>query len=175
MHRLTRGDEAAFREVFESCWERVFSLCLHYSGSEADAKDLTQNIFAALWQNRSRLGSVEKLENYLSSAARYQCFNHIRNKVARHRKLSDWPDHAAPLMTADPDPAQFTEQRQLSMYADRFIDDLPEPGKTIFIMNRAMALSYQEIAARRGISVKTVQYHISSALRSLRSRWMDLY
>jgi RNA polymerase sigma-70 factor (ECF subfamily) len=61
------------------------------------------------------------------------------------------------------------------MYADSFIEDLPEPGKTIFIMNRAMALSYQEMAVRRGISVKTVQYHISSALRFLRSRWTDLH
>jgi len=51
---------------------------------------------------------------------------------------------------------------------------LPEPSKSIFIMNRSMALSYREIARRRGISEKTVQYHISIALRKLRRKWITL-
>ena len=47
------------------------------------------------------------------------------------------------------------------------MQDLPEKTRAIFILNREKGLTYPEIASSMGVSVKTVEYHISKALALL--------
>jgi RNA polymerase sigma-70 factor (ECF subfamily) len=60
--------------------------------------------------------------------------------------------------------------------ADRIIEQLPEKRKEIFRLRRQEGLSYNEIAEKLGISVKTVEDHMMKANRFLRKhlREMDL-
>lgn len=60
------------------------------------------------------------------------------------------------------------EYRQLldMVYAE--ISRMPEKRRRIFMMSREDGLSNQEIADRLGISRRTVEAHISAALRDLR-------
>src|SRR5215204_1804236 len=44
-----RGDRDAFRELFETYRDRVYSIAFHFSGNEAAAKDVTQHVFLKLF------------------------------------------------------------------------------------------------------------------------------
>jgi len=48
------------------------------------------------------------------------------------------------------------------------IADLPEKPRTAFLMSRFQDLTYNEVAQKLHISVKTVECHIGKALRLLR-------
>ena len=48
------------------------------------------------------------------------------------------------------------------------LEKLPSKTRQIFLMNRYEDISYPEIAQRLSINQKTVEYHISKALKVLR-------
>ena len=54
------------------------------------------------------------------------------------------------------------------------IESLPEERRKVFKLSRYEGLKYHEIAARMGISVKTVENQMGSALKTLRSELKDL-
>lgn len=57
----------------------------------------------------------------------------------------------------------------------KLIDELPEKRRDIFLMAKRDGLSYKEIAEETGLTVKTIENHISRALKSLRKKNRTLY
>ncbi len=78
----------------------------------------------------------------------------------------------ATLQAFDPD---WLYDKDLQRRFREALDDMPEATRRIFMMSRIENKTYAEIAAETGVSVKTVEYRISSALRLLRGRFGDIY
>ena len=57
----------------------------------------------------------------------------------------------------------------------QLIDELPEKRREIFLMAKRDGLSYKEIAEETGLTVKTVENHVTRALKSLRKKNLGLY
>jgi RNA polymerase sigma-70 factor (ECF subfamily) len=53
------------------------------------------------------------------------------------------------------------------------LEELSEQTAKIFVMNREEFKSYKEIAKELGISIKSVEYHISRALLTMRKHLKD--
>lgn len=77
----------------------------------------------------------------------------VRGGVAL--QIDALPDYQTPWVGADQEAALLLKQVILG---------LPELYRDIFILNRFHGLSYQEIAAERGLSVKAIEYRMSRAL-----------
>lgn len=158
----------AFNELFNSHWNGVYQLCLRYCTNEFVAKDLTQNIFLSVWERKIRFKDKKSAAQYLSKSAKYQVLNYLRNKKdAVEIDESTGNKNAAETYRYNPD-AIYT-CNELSRNITIQIDTLPEPSKTIFQLSRYEAMNYLQIATQMGISVKTVEKHISRALRSLKT------
>ena len=67
--------------------------------------------------------------------------------------------------------AMFTEEIQ--MLVNDAISSLPDKTREIFQMSRLDMLTNREIAEQLDISVKTVEFHISKALRIMRVALKD--
>ncbi len=63
--------------------------------------------------------------------------------------------------------------KELEENLDKAMKELPEQCRTIFQMSRFEELKYLEIAAKLGISVKTVENQMGKALRILRLKLVD--
>jgi RNA polymerase sigma-70 factor (ECF subfamily) len=62
------------------------------------------------------------------------------------------------------------EESEFKNELERAISDLPEKQRVIFLMNRIDNIPYKEIAEIQDISLKTVEKHMSSALRQLKDK-----
>jgi RNA polymerase sigma-70 factor (ECF subfamily) len=62
------------------------------------------------------------------------------------------------------------EYEDLKKQTDKIIGKLPEKRKEIFRLSREEGMSYKEISEKLGISIKTVEDHMSHALRYLREQ-----
>lgn len=130
-----------------------------------DAADLVQRSFVRL------LGlSSEHLARIATPGA---YLHRIASNLARDEARAAKRRPAAPSLfsedAADPgsDPVHLLEARDMLMRVDAAIAALPERTREIFMAHRFEGLTYAAIAQRMGISVKTVEKHMSQALLSL--------
>lgn len=163
---MRSGDDVReFELLFNTFWNRVYQLCLRYCEDQDIAKDLTQNIFSSLWQRKVQFSDYEHAEKYLSKAAKYQCIQYWRSRT-------ELVETAVPEQATESTEQQFlyTELLQRTRLA---IDAIPEPSRSIFLLSRESEFTYQEIANERNISPKTVEFHMSRALRLLREKLLN--
>lgn len=162
--RLQKGDEKAFRIIYERYWEKLFHTCFYFTRSREDTEDMLMGIFSSLWHNRET-AAIENLDAYLARAAKNQSLKFILRRQKQQRQLQvlrkRMEDHTPE------SPELLLEYKELDSQLSGQVQELPEKTKAIFILNREKGLSYPEIARTLGISVKTVEYHISKALALL--------
>src|SRR3982751_2237888 len=77
-----KGNRAAFRALFEAYRARVYSTARHILGSDAAAKDVTQQVFLAAWRHLARFRSESELGPWLYRVAVNTCLNE-RRRLAR--------------------------------------------------------------------------------------------
>ncbi|WP_176482744.1 sigma-70 family RNA polymerase sigma factor [Sphingobium sp. D43FB] len=131
--------------------------------SDADAQDLVQESFLSLAKAQV---SGDPLP-YLRRIARNMLINAARRETRWGKLISEAPfdeKHAAP---TPPQQHLAIEARDVKQQIQRAIDQLPEKTRTIYLLHRREGLSYTQIARKMELSVKSVEYHISSALKYL--------
>lgn len=159
------GDEAAYKIFFTKYWDHIYSTAFMFAKSAELAEDLTQEVFAKIWEKRTNLSSVEKLEGYLFVTARNIFFDSLRRKVfvaSNEEYLQEYFSDAS----ASPD--EKYEIKELNATIQKGIDQLPVQQQTAFRLSRFNGMSHEEIAAEMGIAKQTVKSHISRAIISLR-------
>ena len=135
--------------------------------SETD--DVIQTVLLDLWKKRASININDSLSSYLFLSVRNRCMDAIRRDGYRSRAMSELK---MSLLSegADTNPHSLSEIKMLIRQA---LDELPEDVRRTFEMSRFEGRSYKEIADEMGVSVKTVEYRISQALKKLRASLAD--
>jgi len=121
-----------------------------------------QEAFLRLWQKREQV-APSKAKSYLYTVA-----NNLFLDDLKHRQVV-LKFFRRPHKSAEHEhPAYLLESEEFKQMLEAAIAALPEKSRLVFLMNRIDKLSYQEIARRLDISVKTVEKRMHKALLSLR-------
>ena len=136
---------------------------------QMEADDITQNVLLDFWNKRKLLNIKDSLASYLFQSTRNRCLNLIKRDSLKYKMLSDLKlrllDESVDFNRHDT-----SELKTLIMKA---LDDLPIEIRRAFEMSRFEGKTYKEIASETGVSVKTVEYRISQALRKLEADLAD--
>ena len=127
-----------------------------------DAEDVVCDIFASLMESKD---PSEISRNYLFTSVKNRCLNRIRS--AQSDKM--YQEYVAERLLEyfeTPDESVFLDVREQICKA---IQDLPERYRQAFVLSRFTGLSNKEIAGQLGLSVRTVESYMSSALKQLRT------
>ena len=76
---LAQSDEAAFAEIYNRYWERLYVIAYNRLAEKETAEDAVHDVFTGLWQNRGK-AEIQELENYLAVAVKF-------NVLAKIKKL----------------------------------------------------------------------------------------
>lgn len=173
--QIKNGDERAFEQLYKDYYARLFSYLRGYLKNTSDIKDVIQNTFISLWNNRTSLADDTRIYSWLFTVVRNQCLNYIRNSETQLRLRSviefheseklRWQTHT--LQSFIPESIVLSELQEL---IDSAIEEMPEQCRNVFLMSRQEELSHKEIGERLNISPKTVENHITKALKILRSK-----
>ena len=63
--KVVKGDEAAFRLLFETYSRRLFHVAYYYLNSRELAEEAILDVFTVIWQKRETLSHVKEPERYL--------------------------------------------------------------------------------------------------------------
>jgi len=162
---LTRNDEDAFRELYFRYKDKLWYYCFGFLKSKEETDDLIQEVFIRLWELRGFIDPNLSFSSFIYTMTRNRILNYFRNMdVELQVKRALLLKESVQEETTESD-LIFTEYRQILTDA---IDRLPVQRKKIFNMSRMENLTHKEIASRLGISVHTVQEHISESLRFIK-------
>ncbi|MEC5143869.1 RNA polymerase sigma-70 factor [Chitinophaga sp. 212800010-3] len=163
---VARGDERSFHALVKHYWPQVYGTALRLTRNPEQAKDLSQDIFLKLWNNREKLPGVDKVTTFIYVCARNLIMDHLEKKVLRTEHL----DQMAETLSDEPfgDAQSGLEYKELEKMLMLAIEHLPEKVKTVFVLHRFNGLSHVQISRKLNISVVSSQTYIVRALRSIR-------
>jgi len=160
----------SFKSLFKSHFNSLCAFAVSFVHDEDTAKDIVHQTFIKLWEKRDTIDMEKRVKSYLFSTVHNLCLNYIRDNKKFIKNEFEAETYTHPGQLNDQD---VMEKAELNARINRAIDSLPEKCREVFIMNRFDEMKYQEIADKTGISIKTVEAHISKALKILREQLVD--
>lgn len=164
--RLSRGDPAALRALFDRYHAPLFAFIRSRGFDVAETQDIVQHAFVKLWEARDRLRVDMSARAYLYRIALNRALNESRRSGRTTSELSDRP-------TDEPSPISRTADIEFRTAVDAAVSRLPERRRMVFEMCMLQHLTYAETAAALNVTVKTVENHMSLALKDLRIALSD--
>lgn len=162
---LTKNDETAFREFYFRYKDKLWHYAFSFLKSKEESDDIVQEIFIRFWELRNFIDTKLSVSSLLYTMVRNRVLNHFRDMdIELQLKRALLLKHP---VNDDSTEANliFTEYQKILTEA---IEHLPTQRKRIFNLSRMENKSHKEIAALLGISVSTVQEHISEALKFIK-------
>lgn len=164
-------DKTHFEHLFRTHFERLCSFARQYVSDLDTAQDICQKVFIRLWEKREEMDTGRSIASYLFTSVRNRCLNHIRDHKKYRSHLLDVECGEFEIGTAITEDHFAVEELQQRI--DAALATLPPKCRQVFEMSRYDQKKYREIADELDISQKTVEAHMSKAIKSLRDHLGD--
>lgn len=162
---LRNDDDDAFTAIYLRYWEKITVVAVNRLGNLEDAREVVQEVFCNLWRRREQLEITHSLNTYLAAAVKYEIFKRFavnsRHKRLELKALDQWQEAAD-------DTRLHLHANELQSELLTLVKALPEKCRIVFQLSRDKGYTQKQIASELGIAEKTVEAHLSTALRKLR-------
>jgi len=165
LEQVKKGDEAAFRRLFEKYWQDLFQLASKRLRSKDDASDMVQEVFLSLWNNVQQVEIEESLGAYLFVSLRNKIFNHYEKQSIRLKYLLSQPFH--PVQSEELIWSHLSSKELRSVVAAE-VSRMPAKMKEIYLLSREQQLSIAEIADLLLLAPQTIKNQLHLALGRIR-------
>ena len=162
--RLKQDDEVALSRIYEKYWQPLYLAAYHVIKDKQICEDIIQELFIKLWNKRQSIEITVSLKAYLYASIRYEVYRQIRTGNVR----GDIYDNLIERLHT-PACDDTIEYKELIDRVSIIVDKLPQKCREVYKLSREENLSHKQIASMLNISAKTVENHLTKALRLLRT------
>ncbi|NJK95764.1 MAG: RNA polymerase sigma-70 factor [Bacteroidales bacterium] len=171
------NDLEAFEHFFKTNQPQMVAFAHKFLDDWETSRDIVQEIFLNLWENKNNLTINISLRAYLFTAVKNQCANYIKHKSIE-QKYSDKTMIEFSKMESDyymntDEPFHKLYEKELNNKIKQSINSLPEQCRHTFELSRYNGLKSHEIAKKLEVSVRTVETQIYRALKTLKESLKD--
>ena len=169
---LKNNESIALTKLYNAYWEPLFVSAYNVLKNKENCEEAVQNVFIGIWKNRAQLKINTSLKSYLYACTRYQVFHQIKkNKREQQAKLFQGLEKRFDYNS----PETELSYKELLEQIDIVVANLPEKCQEVYLLSRKEQLSHKKISKHLNISTKTVENHITKALRILRASIKSVY
>jgi RNA polymerase sigma-70 factor (ECF subfamily) len=161
------GDYDAFRLLFETHKDRVYSIALRYSGDAAEAMDIAQETFLKLLSSIQEFRGDSGFESWLYRIVVNRCLDHQR----RSRKVMPF---IGDLLDAAESALNKLLRAEVESDVQSIVGKLPPEQRIVVVLRYTEGLSYEEIAVILNCSKGTVASRLNRAHSVLERRLSHL-
>jgi len=163
-----QDDDGAFQVLFKMFFPPLCVYAKRFINEGSDSEDIVQNVFYKLWKDRKELEIKTSMRNFLITNVRNSCIDYMRRRKVENAYRQEQAE-------------SMQEEQNEELYSYFELKDtigvalakLPENIRRTFEQSRFYGKPYKEIAKQSKISVKTVEAHITKALKILRAELKD--
>lgn len=152
--------------LYLESYKTLYNVAIRMLPDHEAAHDVVMDLMVDVVRRPRFFRSKTMVPPYLVKAVINRSLNLIqRRKMERERilPLLNEPHSAYASL-----PGAALEETELNTALRKVLNEMPTKTKSIFILHRRFSCKYREIAVHLGISVKTVEKHMSVALKALR-------
>lgn len=172
LRRAQAGDQAAFGVIMRTYHERTFRLAYAIVHHEADARDISQEVWLTIWKQLGTFRGDSRFTTWLHPIVTRRALDHLR-------KRRRWFDRFLPFNTGDDnavevaEPATEANARTAAEGADTVsrvraaMAALPPKHRAVLALREMEGLTYEEIARATGVPTGTVMSRLFHARRLL--------
>jgi len=175
--RVTAGDEAALRLLYQRYGRAAYGLVLRMLGDESSAQEVVQDLFVRVWWQAKGFDARRgRFSTWLLSIARNLAVDELRRRRARAWSAPPRQEPSPPALSepADPDragdPAVAAELAALGVAVRAALATLPGEQRAAIELAYFEGLSQSEIAAATGIPLGTIKSRIRYGMQALQGR-----
>ena len=162
-------NEQLFNEIFRKHAKELHDFLYYKYGKENNPKDLVQEAFLKLWNNCHKV-KYEKARSFLFTVANHQ----MLNELSRKKTVFNYAVNVPGKRHTDESPEYVFREKEYMNNLKEGIENLTNEQRTAFLLNRIEGKRHKEIAEMLGISRKTVEKRIYTALKKLKNRVGDI-
>jgi len=151
--------------------QALFAFLFHLTRSEADTRDLLQEMFIKLARKPDLLRSVRAERSFLLRMAHNAAIDLARRRHTREESPEDLAAEGAGLFAPANDPDEQTFREALS----RALGELPADQRAVVHLKLWEGLTFDEIAATLDIPLNTAASRYRYGIDKLRARLRPLY
>ena len=160
-------DERLFSSLFEKHSKNLHDFLYYKFGEHFNPKDKVQEAFIKLWEHCGKV-TPSKAKSFLFTVA-----NNLMLNEASHQKVVLKYQKTKPKTHTNETPEFILEGNEYMDKLQKAIGNLTEAQRTAFLLNRIEGKKHKEISSELDISTKTIENHISKAIRHLRKSLKD--
>ena len=164
---LKKDDFIAFDTLFHKYSASLYAFALSITRDSFAAEEVTQLVFLKVWEKREQIKEHLSFKSFLFSVAYHETISWLRKEKSEKMRIGEFV-RISGFQTSETE--QTVEFRNIEGLANELIQEMPEKRKEIFILSREQGFSNKEIAEKLGISIKTVENQMTSALKYLREK-----
>lgn len=165
--RIAAKDEAALRELYAACGQRLYAYALRLTDDPAQAEDVVQDALVIVWNRAGTYRGEGRLIAWLMGIV-----HHTALKALRHRPapLSETLENS--LSAGDPLPEEQAQDRQQSARLRSGLRQLSPEHRAVLELVFYQGLSLQETAQVCDCPLGTVKSRLNAARQQLRG-WLS--
>lgn len=159
---LQMGDATAMTEIYDRYWRKLLAIAYNHTKDKSTSQEIVQEVLIKLWDRREDV-RIDSLPNYLATAVKYSVINYAVRERRRSEIAFKVISQTDTYFDDENIYAQFLQE-----YISGVVETLPEKCKLVFKSSRESGKTARQIAMELDISEKTVEAHLSKALKSIR-------
>ncbi|RIH67020.1 RNA polymerase sigma-70 factor [Mariniphaga sediminis] len=164
---LKKGDAKAFDELFSQYGIRIYHFTYGYLKSKEDAEEVVQEVFLRIWRNRKSIKPELSFKAYLFKIAWHFILEYFERASRQQVYKDQLIEESIQFTSGNEDRLNY---QLLLEKVDQLIEQLPSRQKEILIKRRKEDIPVKEIAEQLGIAPKTVENHLTEALKTIRKK-----
>ena len=165
MQKIKDKDPAAFNEVYDKLYRKLFLFAKSLIGDTEEARDIVTESFIKLWAQKNSFTNMIHLQVYFYTVIKNACIDHLRrhklkNKI-EHQLIQSGTIHENFIEK------RFQEAELVQMLYER-INQLPERMQQVFKLTYLDGYSRTEVAQMLSLSENTIRNTNAAAMKALR-------
>lgn len=165
LNLLKKDNERAFTILYNRYWDRLLQVAYFKLGSQEESEEVVQQVFLALWEKRSGVHLRFTFATYISSVLKYTVYSKLADR--KKRNIIPIEDDLSGSL-ADYSTQNWLDFSEIRDEIETLVAQLPEKCQMVYRLSREKWMTPQEISENMQINKKTVEGHLTKALKYIK-------
>ncbi|RIH65027.1 RNA polymerase sigma-70 factor [Mariniphaga sediminis] len=166
VERLKNNEAEAFDRLFYRYSDKLYRFSFSLLKNEEDSREIIQEAFYKIWENRSKIDSSKSFKAFLFSISYHLIIDQLRFRLKDREFRKSLEKHFEEHAILQENKIDYNT---LETEISKAVAELPEKRKQIYRLSREKGLTHKEIAEQLGIKTKTVENQINLALKHIKT------